>query len=130
MSTQNVIQGLHHAEWELSNGIMCDKSGEPMSSPVNWVFSCLAKTGYYRRPKGFVSAEERAELDAALESEQMKKAHEARKKAAFETWLLQLSPSERGAIVMPSNSPVRMPEDTALRLHFSSRIWSEIQSTT
>lgn len=52
LGAENLAQGLTHAEWELEQGAMRDKKGEPVSHPLNWVFSSLARTGYYRRPQG------------------------------------------------------------------------------
>jgi hypothetical protein len=62
---ERIIQGLTHAEWELTAGKMYDQKGEPVTSPVDWVFTSLARHGYYRRPRGYVSPQEQEELDAA-----------------------------------------------------------------
>ena len=91
----NLAQGLTYAEWELEHGTMRDKNGEPVSHPLNWVFSSLARTGYYRRPQGYISPQEQAEIDATEEEERLKKAREARKKSAFEAWCAGLSPQEK-----------------------------------
>lgn len=123
MGTERVIQGLTHAEWELEHGIMRDKNNEPVASPVNWVFSCLARTGYYRRPQGYVSPEEQAELDAAEEEERQKLVRESRRNSAFEAWLSGLSPEEKSAVTAPKGHVWKIPEDTALRLHFFSNVW-------
>lgn len=102
---------------------MRDKNGEPVSHPLNWVFSSLARTGYYRRPQGYVSPQEQAERDAAAEEERLKNAREERKNSAFEAWRSGLSPEEKRAIVAPGNRTFPMPEDTALRQHFLREIW-------
>ena len=65
------MQGLTHAEWELEHGAMRDKSGAPVASPVDWIFTSLSKNGYYRRPAGYVSPQEQAELDAAEEAKRI-----------------------------------------------------------
>lgn len=126
MGLENIMQGLTHAEWELENGAMRDKSGQQVSKPVDWVFSILAKQGYYRRPEGYVSPQEQAELDAAEEEKRTAAAHETRKKAAFDAWLAGLPPEERASITAQPGSAIKLPEDTALRLHFKSEIWPKI----
>lgn len=123
MGAENLAQGLTHAEWELEQGAMRDKNGEPVSHPLNWVFSSLARTGYYRRPQGYISPQEQAERDAAAEEERLKNAREERKNSAFEAWRSGLSPEEKRAIVAPENRAFPMPEDTALRQHFLREIW-------
>ncbi len=122
----NLAQGLTYAEWELEHGTMRDKNGEPVTHPLNWVFSSLARTGYYRRPQGYISPQEQAEIDAAEENEHLKKARDARKKSAFEAWCAGLSPQEKNAIVAPGNRAFPMPEDTALRQHFFHKVWPDI----
>lgn len=129
MGAENLAQGLTYAEWELEHGTMRDKNGEPVSHPLNWVFSSLARTGYYRRPQGYISPLEQAEIDAAEEEERLKKARDVRKKSAFEAWCAGLSPQEKNAIVAPENRAFPMPEDTALRQHFSHKVWPEILKT-
>jgi len=79
IGAENLAQGLTYAEWELEHGIMRDKNGEPVTHPLNWVFSSLARTGYYRRPQDYISPQEQAEIDAAEENEHRKKARDARK---------------------------------------------------
>lgn len=129
MEAENLAQGLTYAEWELEHGTMRDKNGEPVTHPLNWVFSSLARTGYYRRPQGYISPQEQAEIDAAEEEERLKKARDARKNSAFEAWRAGLSPQEKNAIVAPENRAFPMPEDTALRQHFSHKVWPEILKT-
>lgn len=123
IGAENLAQGLTYAEWELEHGTMRDKNGEPVTHPLNWVFSSLARTGYYRRPQGYISPLEQAEIDAAEEEERLKKARDARKNSAFEAWRAGLSPQEKNAIVAPENRAFPMPEDTALRQHFLHEIW-------
>lgn len=126
IGAEKVMQGLTHAEWELETDTMRDKSGVPVGSPVNWVFSSLTRNGYYRRPTGYVSPQEQAELDATEEAKRLADAREARNEAAFDAWLADLLPEERASITAPSNSQFPMPEDTALRLHFKKHVWLEI----
>ncbi len=72
-SLEHVMQGLHHAEWDLEYKQMLDRNGELIKSPVNWVFRILAKQGYYPRPKNYVSPEEQVEKDSKAEYEAVKK---------------------------------------------------------
>lgn len=126
IGAENLAQGLTYAEWELEHGTMRDKNGESVTHPLNWVFSSLARTGYYRRPQGYISPQEQAEIDAAEEDERLKKARDARKKSAFEAWCAGLSPEEKNAIVAPGNRAFPMPEDTVLRQHFFHKVWPDI----
>lgn len=126
IGAENLAQGLTYAEWELEQGTMRDKNGEPVANPLNWFFSSLARTGYYRRPQGYISLQEQAEIDAAKEYERLKKAREIHKKSAFEAWRSGLSPEEKNAIAEPGNRAFPMPEDTALRQHFFHKVWPDI----
>ncbi|MDR2891532.1 MAG: hypothetical protein LBV80_00355 [Deltaproteobacteria bacterium] len=126
IGTEKVMQGLTHAEWELEHGTMCDKSGAPVVSPVDWVFTSLSKNGYYRRPAGYVSPLEQIKLDAAEEAKRITAARDALKKATFDAWLADLPPEERAAITTPQTGKLPMPEDTALRLHFKAQVWPDI----
>jgi hypothetical protein len=125
-SVEQVMQGLRYAEWELEHGAMLDKSSSPVASPVDWVFASLAKTGYYRRPKGYVSPEEQAELDAAENAKQLATAMEARKLSELQAWTASLSSDERKAITAQPGKTFAMPDDVALKLHFNNHIWPKI----
>ncbi|CAK7045797.1 MAG: hypothetical protein DELT_00816 [Desulfovibrio sp.] len=126
IGVEKVMQGLAHAEWELENGTMRDKSGQQVSNPVSWVFTSLAKHGYYRRPEGYVSPQEQAEHDAAEEAKRIVAACETRQKAELDAWVSGLSPEERAAIISASSDPYPIPEDAALRLHFKAQVWPEV----
>ena len=89
-----VLQSLDHAEWELAEGKMLDKDGQPVADPCSWVFRSLARTGYYRRPKGYVSPEEQAIKDAETEAKAVTAARHATEQAQFEAWRDGLSPDE------------------------------------
>lgn len=89
-----VVDGLDHAEWELAGGAMRDKDGQPVLDPCAWVFRSLARTGYYRRPKGYVSAEEQAVRDAEEEARAVASARQKAEQARFEAWRDALSPDE------------------------------------
>ena len=92
--TDKIVQSLDHAEWELERGQMLDKDGQPVSDPCSWVFTALARTGYYRRPKGYVSPEEQAAKDAEAEAKAVVVARQAAEQAQFEAWRDGLSPDE------------------------------------
>lgn len=94
-STERVVQGLDHAEWELANGKMTDKDGQPVADPCAWVFQALARTGYYRRPAGYVSPEEQADLDAAAEAKARARSRETARQERFQAWAKGLSAEER-----------------------------------
>ena len=89
-----IVQGLDHAEWELEHDLMCDKDGHRVSDPCAWVFRSLARTGYYRRPKGYVSPEEQAALDAQAEAKAVIEARQRAEAMQFEAWRAELTPEE------------------------------------
>lgn len=86
-----VVQGLDHAEWELENEKMVDKSDQPVADPCSWVFRSLARDGYYRRPKGYISPQEQAEKDLEAEAKAVLAARQAAEIKQFEVWKLELS---------------------------------------
>ena len=92
--TDKIVQSLDHAEWELERGQMLDKDDQPVADPCSWVFTALARTGYYRRPKGYVSPEEQAAKDAEAEAKAVVAARQAAEQAQFEAWRDGLSPDE------------------------------------
>jgi len=89
-----ITQGLDHAEWELANGKMLDKTGQPVADPCAWVFRSLASAGYYRRPVGYVSPAEQAERDAEEEAAALAKSREKARHARFQAWRQGLSAKE------------------------------------
>lgn len=127
IGTSRIMQGLTHAEWELSEGKMRDKSGNPVSNPVSWVFKILATQGYYPRPESYCSPQQQAEQDAAEELKRQNITYEARQAAEAEAWIVRLTPEERNAIIGPSGNAMRIPDDVALRNHFRSKIWPKMQ---
>jgi predicted ArsR family transcriptional regulator len=105
-----VMRGLDHAEWELENGTMADKEGRAVKDPCSYVFNSLAKHGYYRRPAGYVSPEEQAEIDEKEEAEKREKlakekakrleqAAKEEKHAKFLEWKSSLSEEELSKIL-------------------------------
>jgi len=93
-STEKIVQSLDHAEWELERGQMLDKDGQPVTDPCSWVFTALARTGYYRRPKAYVSPEEQAAKDTEAEAKAVVAARQAAEQAQFEAWREGLLPDE------------------------------------
>lgn len=89
-----VVQGLDHAEWELEKGKMVDKSGQPVTDPCSWVYRSLARDGYYRRPKGYISPAEAAEKDAEAEAKALIDARNAADQARFQAWKTGLSDND------------------------------------
>ena len=98
-TTDRVIQALDHAEWELAEGRMMDKAGQPVADPCAWVFRSLASQGYYRRPAGYVSPEEQAERDAAEEAKNLAKTREIARQGRFRAWLQGLSAEQRKKVL-------------------------------
>ena len=84
--------------------------------------------GYYRKPEGYVSPQEQAELDAAEEAKRIVAAREARQKAELDAWVSELSLEERATIISASGGNYPMPADTALRLHFKAQVWPKIMA--
>lgn len=103
--TDKIIRSLDYAEFELENGLMQDKDGNSINDPVSYVFNSLAKTGYYRRPKGYISPEEQAEEDAKLEAERIRKAKQERENAEFLAWKESLSEQEYQEIIKDKKGP-------------------------
>lgn len=125
---EKVMQGLTHAEWELAAERMRDKSGNPVSNPVSWVFKILAHQGYYPRPESYRSPQEQAELDAAEELKRHRAAYEARQTAEADAWMARLTPDERSAILGGQNGSVRIPDNVVLRNHFRTGVWPRLQN--
>ena len=94
-SPDRIVQALDHAEWELAEGKMLDKQGQPVADPCAWVYRSLASQGYYRRPAGYVSAEEQAERDAIEEAKALIRTRENARQERFRAWLHSLSGEEK-----------------------------------
>uniref|UniRef100_I2PZD0 Putative transcriptional regulator n=1 Tax=Desulfovibrio sp. U5L TaxID=596152 RepID=I2PZD0_9BACT len=93
-ATDRVLPSLHHAEWELEHGKMLDKDGRPVADPCSWVFRSLVRTGYYRKPPGYVSMEEQAAKDKEETARAVSFWRQKADAARFEAWRDGLSPSE------------------------------------
>lgn len=117
-SPDRLFVSLEHAEWELAQGGIADKDGNPVENPCAFVFTALAKTGYYRRPKGFVSTEEVAAREAEERLEAERKARDRREAAEFERWRQGLDPGERERLLTGS----RGPEEQWLKNHYLKHV--------
>jgi hypothetical protein len=94
-----------------------DKGGQTVADPCSWAFRALAQNGYYRRPKGYVSPEEQAILDAEQEARALLVARQKAEQAQFEAWRDSLS--EEALRQAMQGSPGG-PKDAWLK-----RIWKE-----
>jgi hypothetical protein len=125
-STEKIFEALSHAEWELEHEVMLDKEGRQVVDPASWIFRALATNGSYRRPKGYVSPEEQALLDAIAEANRRKAALEQLAAREFEVWRESLSPE-----TLENFLPNRKPSEPSiryalLRTAFRERVWPEI----
>jgi hypothetical protein len=113
-SPARLFESLEHAEFELGQGPLKDKDGVVVGNPCAFVFTALAKTGYYRRPKGFVAAEELAAQEAEEQLAAVLKARERTAAARFEAWKAGLTPTERAALLANRMGP----EEQWLKNHY------------
>ena len=120
-----IFRSLDYAEWELEHGKMTDKNGESVRDPNSFVFSSLAKHGYYRRPPDYISPEEQAEEDARKEAERIKKAREKREQEEFEAWKKSLSDETYQEIMKHKKGP----EEPFLKNYWKTKI-KENKSTS
>ena len=72
--------------------------GEKVQNPLGHVYKALHCNGYFDKPPGFLSADERAARDAAERAEALCQARARLEKTNFELWRLHLSPQEVEAI--------------------------------
>jgi len=109
-SPEKLQVALDHANHEWGNAQqlpLTDASGNPIRKPLDYVFSTLAKTGYYRRPEGYVSPEEQAELDQEAELRALVNVRERVEQAKFDAWVASLADEEREKIleIRPGHRP-------------------------
>ena len=127
---EQISQGLIYAEWELAAGKMHDKSGKPVSSPLDWVFKSLATHGYYRKPKEYVSPQEQAIRDETEERNQLAAARKALFEAEYAAWESGLSEAERQSILELRKKNYPMPPRIILDEHFRSTVWPSNQNSS
>lgn len=119
-----IMQGLTYAEWELTRQCMTTHKGDPVATPLNWVFKILAAQGYYPRPKGYISPDEQAERDRELTMRREKEAYEARLAAEADAWIARLTPDARKEILGPDER-ISIPAPVRLRQHFRQNVWPD-----
>jgi len=136
-SGERVRDGLDHAEWECATGGIRQKPGaDPIRKPLGYIFRALATTGYFRRPEGYVSAEEQALRDAEAEIEALQ-ARRSRIETAraelqaqeeqqrYEAWKAALTEDQKLAIVEKhapaGQSAFRIPREAALQLAWKAK---------
>lgn len=126
-SSEHVIEGLTHAEWELEHGIMIDGEKKVVEKPKEYVFRALVRTGCYRMPKGYVSPEEIAIREATQEAERRAKAMQACIDAEFEAWWVSLSPEDTKGLLPNYTQSLFGPAAKAmLKPYFREHVWPEI----
>ena len=111
-----MVTSLDHAEWELENGKMVDREGQSVADPCSWVFRSLARTGYYRKPKGYVSPEEQAAKDAEETARAVLVATQKSEQAQFEAWKAGLS---QEALETAMDGYVAGPKEQWIKAHLS-----------
>ena len=93
---------LEHANYEWGRPQQLplrDAAGNPILKPLDYVFATLARTGYYRRPEGYISPDEQAELDQEAELRALANVRERVEQAKFDAWLTNLADEEREKIL-------------------------------
>ena len=105
-ATDNVLLGMEYANAWLEIGALVDAKGKAVEDPLGYVFSSLARTGYFAKPKGFVTPEEVAAKDAHERAEAKKAAVEIQEQADFDVWLTGLTESEKDALLAGAKGPV------------------------
>lgn len=130
LSVVTLVEGLRHGDFELhalrkSQVPLKKANGEIVRDPYAYVIGSLFKSGYYRRPKGYVSPAEQAEKDAEEEARRIMEARKKREEAEFEAWLGDLKPEERNAILRKAPpGPANMTLKIAWRKHVEETIAS------
>ena len=90
LDIEAVWTGLRYAEWELAHEQMLDRAGQPVASPVDWVYKSLVSDGTYRIPKGYVSPAERQRRQAEEEMHREREAQEKLRRVREEQEALEL----------------------------------------
>lgn len=128
-STEKILEGLSYAEWELEHGVLLDKNGVQVGDPAGWMYRALSTNGSYRRPRGYVSPEEQALLDATEEANRRKAALEQLAAREFEIWRDSLS-TEALESFLPNRKPSEPSiRDALLRTAFRERVWPDLLAT-
>ena len=116
-SPDRLFEAMEHANWELEDGGIRDKEGKLVENPLGFVFQSLARGGYFRKPKGFISPEEQAAKDARERAEAELKAQEAAETVQYEIWRRSLSAEDIGRLKTEAEKTSKFlgPEDVWMR---------------
>ncbi len=120
----DLLQSLDYLNWELEQGPIRDKAGDTVESPLGYLFNAIRSTGYYRRPKGFISPDEQKAYDLELAGRAVLEAYKKAADVYFQIWLSSLAPSERKEILLRK----RGPEMPFLRYYWEQNIKSSMLS--
>lgn len=122
-SLDQLMAGLDHADAAVAMGL--DKmAGKAVDKPLAYVYAPLLRDGYFDRPSGWLTPEERAAKDAEASAKQAKEARERTEAAWLETWLARLDPEQERAILAAApgvKDPSKLQADAkarTLRLHW------------
>ena len=89
-----LFRAFDYVEFELNDGGIKGKNGELVKSPAGYVYNALARTGRYRKPPGYQSPEELAEIEKQEELRRLLELRKQTEELEFETWKLALSLEE------------------------------------
>ncbi len=120
----DLLQSLDYLNWELEQGPILDKAGDTVESPLGYLFNAIRSTGYYRRPKGFISPDEQKAYDLELAGRAVLEAYKKAADVYFQIWLSSLAPSERKEILLRK----RGPEMPFLRYYWEQNVKSSMLS--
>lgn len=113
-------EGLDHADAAVEMGLE-KMAKDPVRSPLAYVYGALMSHGYFDRPPGYLSVEERADRDAKLTAEAAEQAKQSREKTQFRLWKLTLEPTEVEAIRAESAVGRAAPLDAVLAQEWQKR---------
>lgn len=112
---QDVIEYLRILEWQVKNdNLVHSQTGEKIKDPYAWFLGAMLKTGYYAKPKGYLSLADYKKIEEeqnhVLEKISEKRIFDAKLK----TWKESLTPEE----LQYELSQAKGPEDVRLRIRF------------
>lgn len=104
LTSAYLVEGLSHGNFELhalrkGKAPLKKANGELVRDPYAYVVGSLFQSGVYRRPEGYVSAKEQAEMDAEEEARRVVEAQKKREDAEYQAWRCRLTPEEKNAIL-------------------------------
>ena len=122
-SLDQLLVGLDHADAAVGLGLE-KMAGKTVDKPLAYVYAPLMRDGYFDRPSGWLTPEERAAKDAEASAKQAKEARERMEASWLEAWLARLDPEQERTILAAApgyKDPSRMQPDAkarTLRLHW------------